>query len=307
MYPNELCITVPEDLRCYKKSSDYFCEQKNNYEYISEIKIIRNQSEQIESVEYYENGELVKSVIYKTSSVIANRYFKFGYLYLEEEFSSYPKVSSKSFYKKDGNLSFRIEYEYNRQDKITGIKKLKNNTEYLVKYGYDELDRVNSRKIYVNSDLLCEQKYRYDILDRVVEYRDANQTISINQISTQGELISYKIIDRIGNEIIVNNLFSKNGYSCTKVTVNGYSSNIKDESYVDNIMLKKPYTTEDDLDLIISQLLKPANINNRTERNDVVDKNVDSIIEKNIEYKTLPISIRKRILFNICQNERNIV
>lgn len=306
MYPNELCITVPEDLRCYQKNSRNFHEQRKNYEYISEIKIIRNQSEQIESVEYYENGELVKSVIYKASSVIANRYFKYGYLYLEEEFSSYPKISSKSYYKKDGNLSFRIEYEYNRQNKIIGIKKLKNNTEYLVKYGYDELERINSRKIYVNLDLICEQKYRYDILDRVIGYRDANQTISINQISTQGELISYKIIDKIGNEIIVNNLFSKSGYSCTKVTVNGYSSNIKDESYVDNIMLKKPYTTEDDLDLIISQLLNSSPKTQRTSKASVQEQTLNSVIENNvlinIETKTLPISIRKRLLFNISQN-----
>lgn len=306
MYPNELCITVPEDLKCYQKSSDYFCEQKNNNEYISEIKIRRNQSEQIESVEYYENEELVKSVIYKASSVIANRYFKYGYLYLEEEFSSYPKISSKSYYKKDGNLSFRIEYEYNRQNKIIGIKKLKNNTEYLVKYGYDELERINSRKIYVNLDLICEQKYRYDILDRVVGYRDASQTISINQISAQGELISYKIIDRIGNEIIVNNLFSKSGYSCTKVTVNGYSSNVRDESYVDNIMLKKPYTTEDDLDLIISQLLNSSPKTQRTSQAKVQEQALNSVIESNvindIETKTLPISIRKRLLFNISQN-----
>lgn len=61
---------------------------------------------------------------------------------------------------------------------------------------------------------------------------------------------------------------------------------------MDSNMLKKPYTKENDLDLIIQKLLKPDDSKiKRTSSSNFVDEN--------IETKTLPISIRKRILYNI--------
>ena len=60
-------------------------------------------------------------------------------------------------------------------------------------------------------------------------------------------------------------------------------------------MLKKPYATEDDLDIIISNLFtgmdavtqRPASSNNAM-----------GLIDANIENRALPISLRKRALYN---------
>ena len=62
-------------------------------------------------------------------------------------------------------------------------------------------------------------------------------------------------------------------------------------------MLKKPYATEDDLDLIISNLMKPSIQTQRVD--DVLTKKTAGLIDSTIQVKTLPISIRKRVLFNI--------
>ncbi len=64
-------------------------------------------------------------------------------------------------------------------------------------------------------------------------------------------------------------------------------------------MLKKPYTTEDDLDIIISSLFTGMDTStSRTDYSDVLSSNAMGLIDRSIEIRTLPISLRKRALYN---------
>ena len=117
----------------------------------------------------------------------------------------------------------------------------------------------------------------------------------MDKIGQNNELISYTITDRIGNVINVENHFADCGYICTSLKVNGHSTSVNDASYVDNVMLKKPFATEDDLDIIISNLFTGMDtVTQRTASED----NAMSLINNSIEIRTLPISLRKRALYN---------
>ena len=108
-------------------------------------------------------------------------------------------------------------------------------------------------------------------------------------------MISYTITDRINNVISVENHFADCGYICTTLVVNGHSTTVNDTSYVDNVMLKKPFATEDDLDIIISNLF--TGMNTATQRAGCYSNAMD-IINNNIENRALPIALRKRALYN---------
>ena len=73
----------------------------------------------------------------------------------------------------------------------------KTGEELLALYKYDDLNRIVCRKLYKNSEHINEQHYKYDILDRIIEYQDDNQHIVVNKISLNNELLSYVIIDRM--------------------------------------------------------------------------------------------------------------
>ena len=65
-------------------------------------------------------------------------------------------------------------------------------------------------------------------------------------------------------------------------------------------MLKKPRANEDDLDLIVSKLLSKNVLSLcNTDKTKTAEMHAQDIIDENIKIKTLPISIRKRILYNI--------
>ena len=108
-------------------------------------------------------------------------------------------------------------------------------------------------------------------------------------------MISYTITDRINNVISVENHFADCGYICTTLVVNGHSTTVNDTSYVDNVMLKKPFATEDDLDIIISNLF--TGMDTATQRAGCYSNTMD-IINNNIENRALPIALRKRALYN---------
>ena len=187
-----------------------------------------------------------------------------------------------------------------KNNRITEICKESKKQKAVVKYEYDSIGRIISRTVVLNESHSFHQTYRYDILDRVIEYKDENQHIVVNNISKKNELLSYSITDKIDNEILVTNHFTELGYINTEFTLNGHSTTVKDTSYVDNVMLKRPCANEDDLDLIISGLYNcSANMPRNTDKEDIVRRNSMSLIDKNIELKTLPISIRKRVLYNI--------
>ena len=69
-------------------------------------------------------------------------------------------------------------------------------------------------------------------------------------------------------------------------------------------MLKKPSASDEDLDLIISNLFNQTDDKSYTrELSTVVNKHSMGLIDKNIENRTLPISLRKRMLYNLVMNE----
>ena len=201
----------------------------------------------------------------------------------------------KFIFQTNGYLSYSLEYDYNRKNQLVSICKKRSGTELLALYKYDDLNRIVCRKLYKNSEHINEQHYKYDILDRIIEYQDDNQHIVVNKISLNNELLSYVIIDRMGNKIVVENLYSSSTYKETNISLNGHSTTIKDTSYVDNIMLKRPYANENDLDLIIANLFNEEKVS-PTKREAHSEINAMDVIDSNIQYRTLPISMRKRLL-----------
>ena len=60
-------------------------------------------------------------------------------------------------------------------------------------------------------------------------------------------------------------------------------------------MLKKPYASEDDLDFVIANLFNSTDFMS-TKREVNKENQVTDIINTIIQYRTLPISMRKRLL-----------
>lgn len=294
MTENFMCVSIPQELSQFQKNSDVaapivFISWK------SDVQIVKGKDGTIEHVDYWNNGtELLKQIYYEGSAISKIKYFRNNILYQEERYSE-NKVVSRGTYNKDKILISGVAYHYDRQERIIKIEKSRGNNTYSVDYGYDELGRVNSRIVSYNSSNIVEQKYRFDILDRVVEYKDNRQIISVDKISSKGELISYSITDKMGNVVsIVNNLI-ESCYIDTDITLNGHKTTKVCRSYMDNVFLKKPYTTEDDLDLVIANLFNSQHaVTKRTSDNDISQ----GVIKNSIEARVLPISIRKRLLYN---------
>ena len=291
-------LTLPPELSDYGTFQN-LTEPDVEVELMSEVEVNRDLRGRILSVNYYSpNQELIKQKFYHGMSVSYINYYSQNRLCSKEEYDE-DRLVTKTVYHKNGSMAYEIKYEYEKA-KLSHISKRTSENEIVIKYVYDELDRIISRKIYLDNRPVSEQKYNYDILDRIKEYKDENQRIVVKNVSAKNELLSYSITDKIGNEIEINNHFTEYGYTDTEITLNGHSITVNDTSYVDNVMLKKPYASDDDLDLIISSLMKhsmPSVV--RTDSMDVLNRKSMGLIDKNIQIKTLPISIRKRVLFNI--------
>lgn len=293
------CFAIPQELKNY-----LLINNDDNYADVSpssHTEVHRDSFGRVISVSYYtEDKDLIKTEFYSGSSICTINQYRQGHLYSTGEYKD-DLLISKSIMKSDGSILCQYEYEYNQNNKINRIHKKTKNKDILVGYRYDSFGRIVERNISINNEVITKQKYQYDILDRVVEYEDASQKIKVDKISEKNELISYTITDKMNNIIKVENHFADCGYICSKITVNGHSCSVNDKSYADNIMLKRPYTSEDDLDLIISNLLRnPANTTNRIK--DAVSNNAMGLIDRSIEIRTLPISLRKRALYNTIVN-----
>lgn len=282
MTQNYLCISIPEELQEFLKAVtviDEINEKPNNFG----VETIKDELGNITCTAYYSNsGELIKRVYYNGSSVSSIEHYRNNILYSQENYSS-GKIIKKTLYNTDGEEINEIKYKY-EGDRIIYIQKKVNDEVYSVDYGYDELNRVNSRIIKSGSETISEQLFRYDILDRIVEYRDSNQCISVHKVNSHNELISYTIRDAIGNIIEVNNKYMCTDYIGTEITINGHKTTVKDRMYVDNVMLKKPYTNEDDLDFALSNQIKVPKISSlkviTSQRNNDInsDKMTDFVI-----------------------------
>ena len=292
--------SIPQELISYSKVLDEIINFNSDIDISSGAEINRDSRGRIVSANFYSaDNELYKQIYFDGDYINAIHYYRNDKLFCKEVFDA-GYLNSKYFYKKDSSLAYEIHYTYNKAHLLESLCKKNFEREITVTYSYDSLDRIVKRKIFLNSKLLTSQQYSYDALNRVVEYKDENQRIVVKNISRKNELISYSITDKIENEIIITNHFTETGYVDTEFTLNGHSTTVKDTSFADNIMLKKPFTSEDDLDLIISGLYNSSSsIINKPDKNDIISRNSMSLIDSNIELKTLPISIRKRVLYNI--------
>ncbi len=284
-------LEIPADLKAYYYVTDVISQVDAGEKCSLKSNVVINRDAQgcISSVKYYtQEGELLKEVFYQADVISKIDYYRERVLYSTEAFKD-GRTALKFIFQKNGYLAHTYEYDYNKKGQVLSICKKSNGREIVVVYKYDELDRIITRKLYLNSERVIEQHYSYDILDRIKEYSDDNQKITVNRMSKKNELLSYVITDKIGNKIEIQNNFALYGYANTSIIVNGHCTTVKDKNYVDNIMLKKPYTSEDDLDLIIANLF-----DNSKSPNGIVSGELD----KNIETRVLPISMRKRLLYN---------
>ena len=292
-------LEVPADLKAYYRMTNAIKDADTDIygSLCPNLAIERDTDGCISSVKYFTpEGEITKEICYKGSDICKINYYRAGILYSQDEYQD-GYVTLKSVYKHNGMLAHSYKYEHDKKGRIISICKIIDDREFLIVYKYDDLGRIIKRKLYFNNEEILEQHYGYDILDRISAYTDKNRRIVVNKFSKKNELISYVITDRIGNDIRIENDFIGEGYRRTRITVNGHCSMVRDISYVDNVMLKKPYTNEDDLDLIIANLFGCAN-NMQTSRTvDRENKSTD-LINKSIELRVLPISMRKRLLYN---------
>ena len=290
---NDFVKTVPQELRAYVNSSRSIDISSPQTE------ILRDSQGRICSVCYYNNKrELTKQVFYNGAAIKSIEYYHKNTLISKEEFNDSKLITKKHY--DNGIVESITNFEYDSKKNVQKITKEENNFFVIVQYMYDTFNRIISRKTYNNKEFISKQEYNYDILDRVTYYSDENQTIKVNSYSSKNELINYTITDRMNNVIIVINHFSDTGYICTEYSLNEHSLTLNDTSYVDNIMLKRPYATEEDLDLIISNLysLKDS-FNGCSRQATAAGRNATELINNNISQRVLPISIRKRVLYNI--------
>ena len=284
-------FTIPEELVKYFNPDN----AEENLNFSSDIEVVRNSNGKISSLKLYSpDKELIKTLCYENSKIVLVNHFRQNLLYSSDRYNN-ELLIEKNVYRRNGALAYTINYEYNREKRLNRICKKALNRELLVGYRYDSFGRIIEKNISFNGKQRTKQEYSYDVLDRIVEYKDTKQKILVNKISQNNELISYTITDRINNVISVENHFADCGYICTTLVVNGHSTTVNDTSYVDNVMLKKPFATEDDLDIIISNLF--TGMDTATQRAGCYSNTMD-IINNNIENRALPIALRKRALYN---------
>ena len=301
-----LCISIPTELQQYTKVGSCINNEDSANSDVKldfGVQLIKDSHGNLTYAAYYsDTGELLKKIYYNGHTVSCIEHYRYNHLYSLERYHD-GRLTKKTKYNKDKKIICLISYEYNKKDQIIAIRKLAGDSRYEIEYGYDELMRVNSRIIKINNTKVTEQRYRYDILDRIVEYKDSNQSIFVHKLNHKNELLSYTITDKIGNTISILNKYMCSEYIGTEIDLNGHMTTVKDLSYVDNLMLKKPFTSEDDLDLVMSKMLnrslpeKESEIipaTKRKQNNDIVN----TVINKKIENssKPLPISMRKMLL-----------
>jgi len=290
MIESYLCISIPVELQQYQKLNKITTNEDNEQPTADfGVKIVKDSCGDMQYAAYYsDTGELLKKIFYKGSAVSNIRHYRNNVLYSQEVFDN-GRLKRKITYNKAGKPIATTSFEYNSNNQIVAIRKTVDNKKYEVEYGYDELSRVDSRIIKLDSKIHLQQKYRYDILDRVVEYHDRNQHIKVHKINQNNELLSYTITDIAGNDIVIINKYLCSDYIGTEIDLNGHKTTVKDKCYVDNVMLKKPFTSEDDLDLVFSNIFRGLSEEvTPTKRSDVTDIS-GCVISKGINSQEKPV------------------
>lgn len=219
------------------------------------IRISRNEKGIIERINYYTpEGILVKSGLYSGSELNKTKFFQKSYSYVNEDWDGFT-LSGRKYYDSNDNLLYSVNYEYTK-GKVTKISKVENGNEFTINYSYDEFGRVNKRIVIENGDVIAEHKYKYDVIDRITSYEDNSKKLCVWKMSAVNELLSYSVIDKNGNERIINNNFDEDGYKGSEISINNIKRTVCDPKFADNIVLKKPNATEDDLILVQSLYAK---------------------------------------------------
>ena len=219
------------------------------------VKLSRNTKGAIEKINYYNlNGTLEKSALYNGSDLAKVKVYEKSYSYVEEEWQE-NKLTSENYFDVNDNLLYKVKYEYS-QNKVVKVTKESGDDIFSVSYTYDEFGRVNGRTIVENGTTIAVQKYKYDVIDRITSYEDNTKKLFVWKMSANGELLSYSVVDRNDNERVINNKFDENGYNSTEISLNNIKRNVSDLKYADNIVLKRPYASEDDLILVRSLYAK---------------------------------------------------
>ncbi len=288
MSENYLRISIPVELKQYQKLDNTIDDNTITADF--GVKIVKDSNGDMQYAAYYsDSGDIIKKIFYKGSSVANIKHYRDNTLTYQECFNN-GRLKRKITYDKSGKAKADIVYEYNSKNLIVAIRKNSDNNRYEVEYGYDELSRVDSRIIKYNSKICLQQMYRYDILDRVVEYRDRNQHIKVQKINPKNELLAYTITDRAGNDIIIINKYLCSDYIGTEIDLNGHKTTVKDKAYVDNVMLKHPFTSEDDLDLVFSNIINTPSELSGTKRDKETDISECIISNEVKEVKNLVIN-----------------
>jgi len=252
MLASYLCISIPVELQQYQKTNNVEDDTAITADF--GVKIVKDSHGDMQYAAYYsDSGELLKKIFYKGSSVAHIKHYRNEVLYSQESFDN-GKLKKKITYNKNGTVNASITYEYNSKNLIVAIRKIVEDKRYEVEYGYDELSRVDSRLIKYNSKIQLQQMYRYDILDRVVEYRDRNQYIKVHKINPNNELISYTITDIAGNDIIIVNKYLCSDYIGTEIDLNGHKTTTLNE-----LSCTKRHEETDISNCIISKEMKTQN------------------------------------------------
>ena len=295
---NDLVRIVPQELRKFINQPD------NSNKTFSQTEILRDSHGRICSICYYNlKRELTKQVFYIGAEIKSIEYYHKNTLVTREEFEDSKLIIKKHYC--DGSIESTLKFKYDALKNIQKISKEENGNFTAIEYKYDTLSRIIARQIYNDKGLISKQEYNYDALNRVIFYSDENQKIVVYNYNKKNELLNYEITDRMNNVISVVNHFSDTGYICTDYSLNKHSLTINDTSYVDNIMLKKPNATEDDLDLIISKLYYQKSTSSEFIKQPAsAERNASKLIDNSISQRALPISIRKRVLLSIASNSK---
>ena len=299
----DFCIAIPEELYEYELGTEIEVPENKSLNINNDfgVRLIKDDKGKLICAAYYsDSGELIKKIFYDNYGIESIEHYRNNILYSHERYDN-GVIKKKAKYDKCGNAICSIMFKYNKDKQIFSISKTVNTTTYEVLYGYDELKRVNSRTINIDNKACAEQIYRYDILDRVVEYRDYNQIIKVDKMNQKNELVCYVITDKRGNVIRITNKYLCSGYLGTEINLNGHSTYVTDYSYTSNIILNKPFTSEDDLDFAISYIVKnneKKSKNNKAKANIYADISNLIILNTNNNTKAelFPISIRKKAL-----------
>ena len=208
------------------------------------------------------------------------------------------KMVKKTVYDKKGTVKSTTNYEYDNFDRLVNIQRLQNSEDIIIKYAYDDLDRIKSKIILRNYNIIDKQVFIYDFFNRVVEYNDSNKKITVKEFLNEDTLISYEIIDAMNKSIIINNKFNDDKYQYTNITIDSITKCVNDKKYLQNIMLEQPKATEDDLDYVVARIFNE----NLSLTNKKLEDATDKTIQNNIKTLVLPISMRKHLLYQIASH-----